>query len=355
MQEIASFVSFSGPKQKQSLQVHVRVPAAASKPALLAHTYNTPSSSIAQQNPPEFSQVPAAASKPHTYTPSSSIAQQNPPGVPSSQVHVRVPAAASKPAQLAHTFTPSSSIAQQNPPEFSQVPAAASKPHTFTPSSSIAQQNPPEFLQVPAAASKPHTYTPSSLSAQQNPPEFSQVPAAASKPHTFTPSSSIAQQHPPEFSQVPAAASKPHTYMYTPSSSIAQQNPPEVPMLDGSDSEMEDVQPQVPIAPSKIKKQLVFTKGAPSTSSGEVQAAHSPGRKYWQPPPSTDDRFQNVPPTNLVGERDFAQLDLLIRVKPAARTVTLESLVMWSNYKTPQLLEGLPVEKKTAYMFRPNP
>ena len=40
-----------------------------------------------------------------------------------------------------------------------------------------------------------------------------------------------------------------------------------------------------------------------------------PGGKYWQPSPSTDDRFQNVPPTNLVGERDFPQLDLLIRVR----------------------------------------
>lgn len=75
-----------------------------------------------------------------------------------------------------------------------------------------------------------------------------------------------------------------------------------------------------------------------------------PGGKYWQTSTSFQERYENVPTTNLVGERDFAQLDLLIRTKPAARTVTLESLVMWCNNKTPQWLESLPAETKTAYM-----
>ena len=43
-----------------------------------------------------------------------------------------------------------------------------------------------------------------------------------------------------------------------------------------------------------------------------------PGGKYWEPSESTSTTLKNVPTTNLIGERGFAQLDMLIRNKPSA-------------------------------------
>lgn len=57
-----------------------------------------------------------------------------------------------------------------------------------------------------------------------------------------------------------------------------------------------------------------------------------------------------MPSTNLIGERDFAQLDHLIRQEPSARMTTLEAIIMWTNSKTPEWLDGLGEEDRKKYM-----
>ncbi|XP_072051465.1 uncharacterized protein [Amphiura filiformis] len=72
-----------------------------------------------------------------------------------------------------------------------------------------------------------------------------------------------------------------------------------------------------------------------------------PGGIYWE---TDTTAWSNVPATNMVGERDFAVLDLLIRQKPAARTTSLEALIMWSNNKTSTWLNDLDPDTKQKYM-----
>ena len=59
----------------------------------------------------------------------------------------------------------------------------------------------------------------------------------------------------------------------------------------------------------------------------------------------------------MVGECDFAQLDLLVRKMPSARITftTLEALVMWTNNRTAQWLDSLPQEDKERYMKNAEP
>ena len=66
-----------------------------------------------------------------------------------------------------------------------------------------------------------------------------------------------------------------------------------------------------------------------------------PGGKYWDIEQRTLDRVSSVPSTNTASERDFAQLDMLMRAKPSASTVAYESVIMWSNYKTSAWLASL--------------
>ena len=72
-----------------------------------------------------------------------------------------------------------------------------------------------------------------------------------------------------------------------------------------------------------------------------------PGGIYWEEDVT---KWSNVPATNMVGERDFAVLDLLVRQKPAARTTSLEALIMWAHNKTSSWLATLDPETKTKYM-----
>ena len=73
-----------------------------------------------------------------------------------------------------------------------------------------------------------------------------------------------------------------------------------------------------------------------------------PGGEQSQRQETTEAReaAANVPKTNIVSERDFAQLDLQLRIKPSARMVTHEALIMWKNNKTVLWLESLPVKEK---------
>ena len=58
----------------------------------------------------------------------------------------------------------------------------------------------------------------------------------------------------------------------------------------------------------------------------------------------------NVPATNMASERDFGVLDLLLHLKPAARLISHEALVMWTNNKTTAWLNSLSPEDKEKCM-----
>ena len=75
-----------------------------------------------------------------------------------------------------------------------------------------------------------------------------------------------------------------------------------------------------------------------------------PGGKYWDLDISTASKFTNVPATNVIGERDFAWLDFLVRQKPSARTITLETIIMWVNNGTMEWLDNLEPGTKSRYM-----
>ncbi|XP_077869048.1 uncharacterized protein LOC144360010 [Saccoglossus kowalevskii] len=72
-----------------------------------------------------------------------------------------------------------------------------------------------------------------------------------------------------------------------------------------------------------------------------------PGGKYWNMKNEEQASVAAVPTTNVAGERDFAILDLLVRIKPAATTLCYETLIMWSNNKTREWLDNKdPIEKE---------
>lgn len=71
-----------------------------------------------------------------------------------------------------------------------------------------------------------------------------------------------------------------------------------------------------------------------------------PGGNFFQPLAEKQQATSSVPKTNVVSERDFAQLDLQLRIKPSARMVTHEALIMWRNNKTVSWLEKLSQQEK---------
>ena len=58
----------------------------------------------------------------------------------------------------------------------------------------------------------------------------------------------------------------------------------------------------------------------------------------------------NVPATNMASERDFGVFDLLLHLRPAARLISHEALVMWTNNKTTAWLNSLSPEDKEKCM-----
>lgn len=83
----------------------------------------------------------------------------------------------------------------------------------------------------------------------------------------------------------------------------------------------------------------------------ERQAADQlPGGKYWEPSEQVQAHASNVPTTNILAERDFAILDLLVRQKPSARTLSYEAMVMWLHNGTVKWLESLSPEEKKEKM-----
>lgn len=83
----------------------------------------------------------------------------------------------------------------------------------------------------------------------------------------------------------------------------------------------------------------------------ERQAADQlPGGKYWEPSEMVQAHASNVPTTNITSERDFAVLDFLVRLKPSARTLSHEAMVMWLHNGTVKWLESLSTEERTEKM-----
>ena len=70
------------------------------------------------------------------------------------------------------------------------------------------------------------------------------------------------------------------------------------------------------------------------------------GGKYFNPTPTQQESAKNVPTTNTVSERDFAILDILVRLKPAASSHAYEIYILWLNNKPSEWLDQMdPVEK----------
>ena len=65
----------------------------------------------------------------------------------------------------------------------------------------------------------------------------------------------------------------------------------------------------------------------------------------------TDDEIASVPKTNVVSERDFAQLDRLLRQKPNASTLALEAMILFANNKTASWLKS-KTETEIADLLR---
>ena len=75
-----------------------------------------------------------------------------------------------------------------------------------------------------------------------------------------------------------------------------------------------------------------------------------PGGKYATPSSEQLAQAANVPATNMASERDFGVFDLLLHLKPAARLISHEALVMWTNNKTTAWLNSLSPEDKEKCM-----
>ena len=75
-----------------------------------------------------------------------------------------------------------------------------------------------------------------------------------------------------------------------------------------------------------------------------------PGGRYYEPSVTDQMRASSVPTTNTCSERDFAQLILLMRLKPSAPTIAYEAIIMWSSNNTSEWLNDMPSLKKSEIL-----
>lgn len=85
-----------------------------------------------------------------------------------------------------------------------------------------------------------------------------------------------------------------------------------------------------------------------STLSSRQLADHLTGGKYGEFEDSVAKEVQSVPKTNRASEKDFAQLDRLVREKPNASLVAMEGLILFANNKTSSWLSQLSPEERKA-------
>ncbi|VDH92826.1 Hypothetical predicted protein [Mytilus galloprovincialis] len=72
------------------------------------------------------------------------------------------------------------------------------------------------------------------------------------------------------------------------------------------------------------------------------------GGSYWEPSKNIKEMSKNIPKTNAISERDMAILDNLLKAKPAAKSSTLETVLMWTRNKPSKWLCNLPVSERHA-------
>ena len=72
---------------------------------------------------------------------------------------------------------------------------------------------------------------------------------------------------------------------------------------------------------------------------------HLPGGAHCNPSAKLVNETKSVFKTNVVGERDFGKLDRLLREKPNDTTMSLEAMILFSNYKTMKWLTSKSPEE----------
>ncbi|XP_065182489.1 uncharacterized protein LOC135813316 [Sycon ciliatum] len=94
--------------------------------------------------------------------------------------------------------------------------------------------------------------------------------------------------------------------------------------------------------------QMLCTVYARYTSN--LLSDHLPGGAFHKPDEATRVQTASVSNTNVVSERDFAQLDRLIREKLNSRTIALEGMIMFSNNKTAEWLTSKPAQEQAEIL-----
>ena len=82
----------------------------------------------------------------------------------------------------------------------------------------------------------------------------------------------------------------------------------------------------------------------------ELLADHLPGGKFHQATPDMERETASVHSTNVLSERDFAQLDRLLWEKPNASTIAVDGMIAFSNNKTGAWLSALTPEDRSQVL-----
>ena len=85
--------------------------------------------------------------------------------------------------------------------------------------------------------------------------------------------------------------------------------------------------------------------GSFASFTARLLAEHLPGGTFNTPTPELMSEASSVRSTNAVSERDFAQLDRLLREKPNASTIALEGMIAFANNHTADWLKVKSIEE----------
>ena len=86
------------------------------------------------------------------------------------------------------------------------------------------------------------------------------------------------------------------------------------------------------------------------TFSGRYLKDHLPGGTFHKVTTELAEQTASVAKTNAISERDFAQLDRLLREKPNAQTVALEGMILFANNKTGAWLQSKSMSEQAAIL-----
>ena len=76
-----------------------------------------------------------------------------------------------------------------------------------------------------------------------------------------------------------------------------------------------------------------------------------PGGDLYSPSEKVQEIASNVPPSNVISERDMAKLDNLIKSKPAALIQTMETHIMWQTNKPSEWLDAMSEEDRNSWLI----